>query len=158
MAKNDPEQTVTRAHLQQMITFRVSRLHARLNAQANRILKESSDLSLMQWRVFVTLETMGKITPSEIIRQTNLDKGQLSRAIKSMLDRGLISSETCESDQRAHYIDFTPKGLEHFNRARPHMRARQERLMGSLTPDEQRELFNALQKLDAVVDEMDGKE
>ena len=30
--------------------------------------------------------------------------------------------------------------------------------MGSLTPDEQRELFNALQKLDAVVDEMDGKE
>lgn len=155
MAKDEKDEAEMRPHLQQMVTFRISRLHARMNAQATKILKETADISLMQWRVFVMLETLGKITPSEIVRQTDLDKGQLSRAVKTMIEQGLISSETSESDHRAQYIDFTEKGLEVFHRARPQMRDRQARLLNALSPNEQAAMFNALKKLDAVMDEIE---
>lgn len=156
MAKDQENASETHVDLQQMVTFRISRLHARLTAQASKILKETAGISLMQWRVFVMLESHGKITPAEIVRRTDLDKGQLSRAIKSMVELGLITSEASESDLRAHKLDFTQKGLEVFMRARPHMRHRQSLLLGALDQKEQDALFDALHKLDIVVDEFEA--
>ena len=71
--------------LDQMISFRVSRLQSKLNAQAIKILKEHADLTPTQWRVLVMLETQGECTSSEIARTTQLDKGLLSRTIKGMM-------------------------------------------------------------------------
>lgn len=156
MAKTPDNKMELPVRLQNMVTFRISRLHARLNAQATNILKEAADISLMQWRVFVMLDSHGRITPAEIVRQTDLDKSQLSRAVKSMVERGLITSEASESDQRAHNLNFTEKGLEVFHLARPHMRRRQTRLLNALDQKEQEALFGALQKLDAVMDEIEA--
>ncbi|WP_353340093.1 MarR family winged helix-turn-helix transcriptional regulator [Pelagimonas sp. KU-00592-HH] len=157
MAKDQEETPDTQPDLQHMVTFRLSRLHARLTAQATKILKESAGISLMQWRVFVMIESRGTITPAEIVRQTDLDKSQLSRAVKSMVERGLITSETRESDQRAHSLAFTSKGLEVFEQARPYMRDRQARLLNALSAQEREALFAAFQKLDAVADDLEAE-
>ena len=157
MAKDHEKNLDQDIDLQKMVTFRLSRLHARLTAQATKILKESAGISLMQWRVFVMLESHGTITPAEIVRHTDLDKSQLSRAVKSMVERGLITSETSESDQRAHSLAFTELGLEVFERARPHMRARQSRLLNALSKTEKDALFRAFQKLDSVVDDLEAE-
>lgn len=157
MAKDQQKTPQIPIDLQHMVTFRLSRLHARLTAQATKILKESAGISLMQWRIFVMLESRGTITPAEIVRQTDLDKSQLSRAVKSMVERGLITSETSESDLRAHSLAFTEKGLEIFERARPYMRERQSRLLNALSKPEQDALFAAFQKLDAVFDDLEAE-
>lgn len=154
MAQDMTTQAASPPQLHQMVTFRLSRLNARLNAQATKILAKSAGITLMQWRVFVMLEALGRITPSEIVRRTGLDKSQLSRAIKTMIDQGLVTSQSSESDQRAHYIRFTKKGLNVFHRARPLMRNRQERLSNALDQNELEVLFRAFEKLDQVVDEM----
>lgn len=144
--------------LQQMITFRLSRLHAKLNAQAARILKQSAGISLSQWRIFVMVETHGKLSPAEIIRQTAFDKGQVSRTIKGMISEGLLTVETSESDQRVHLVDFTDKGLEVFELARPHMRKRQGVLMDSLTVAERRAIYKALDKLELAMEQVEDFE
>lgn len=158
MADSMLDESILDMPLEQMVTFRVSRLHAKMSAQASNILKNSAGISLMQWRVFVMLETHGKLTPAAIVRRTELDKGQLSRAIKGMVNAGLITSAPSESDQRAHVIDFTEKGLEVFHLARPHMRQRQARLLNSMTAAEREALFGAMEKLDAVVDELEAEQ
>jgi len=152
-ALEDPALTMP---LNRMVTFRVSRLHAKIIAQGTRILMETAGLSLMQWRVLVTLETSGRVTPAEIVRRTGLDKSQLSRTIKGMVADGLLTSEPSETDQRAHVIDVTEKGADLFKRARPHMRRRQQLLLDALSDSELKMLFAAFDKLEHAIEDMEA--
>ena len=145
----------TMEELPKLLTFRLSRLQARANAQAARLLKSSAGISLSEWRIFVMIETNRKITPAEIVRLTNFDKGLVSRTIKGMENMGLLTVELSKNDHRSHLIDFTPEGLSIFERARPVMRKRQDMLRDSLEPDELEQLFHAFDKLDAALDEME---
>ncbi|GAB5437819.1 MarR family winged helix-turn-helix transcriptional regulator [Falsiruegeria mediterranea] len=141
--------------LQQMVTFRLSRIHAKLNAQAARILKETAGISLSQWRIFVMIETHGKITPAQIVKRTDFDKGQVSRTVKGMLKEGLIVVEGSESDQRSHTLEFTDKGYGLFQQARPAMRTRQTALLGSLTANERQVMFTAMDKLELAMEQIE---
>jgi DNA-binding MarR family transcriptional regulator len=144
--------------LTEMVTYRLSRLNAQLNAQAARILKETAGLSLAQWRVLVVLDTNGKVPPSEIVRSTAVDKGQLSRTLKGMTSEGLIASEASESDSRSHLLSMTAKGRELFETARPAMRERQLCLLESLGGEERDVLFTALDKIGAAARELEGRQ
>lgn len=141
--------------LTEMVTYRLSRLNAQLNAQAARILKETADLSLARWRVLVVLDTHGRVPSSEIVRSTAVDKGQLSRTIKGMISDGLIASEIRESDGRSHLLSMTAKGRTQFETARPAMRKRQINLLGSLEDAEREALFAALDKISAAAHELE---
>lgn len=143
--------------LQKMVTFRLSRVHAKLNAQAARILKETAGISLSQWRIFVMIENHGKITPAQIVKRTDFDKGQVSRTVKGMLSEGLIAVEGSESDQRSHTLEFTGKGFAMFQKARPAMRSRQNVLLGSLTATERQVMFAALDKLELAMEQVEGE-
>lgn len=155
MAEEALKQVTTELPMQQMVTFRLSRLHAKLNAQAVRILKESAGISLSQWRIMVMIESFGKITPAEFVRRTGFDKGLISRTVKRMIEEGLLSSDLSETDQRSHMIDITEKGTALFEKARPHMRHRQVHLLNSLTESERKELFTAFDKLELAMDELE---
>ena len=136
--------------LQRFVTFRLTRIQARLNAEASRILRMNGGLSLTQWRIFVMLEAHGEQTATDIIRHTQIDKAQISRAARDMIATGLLTQRVNPIDQRAHLLDFTKLGREAFDRARPHMRARQTRLLDALTPDEIKLFYDVLDKLEAV--------
>jgi DNA-binding MarR family transcriptional regulator len=157
MAETKLDDGLLRIPLQQMVTFRIGRIHARISAQAANLLQKTAGISLMQWRVFVLLETHKKITPAEIVRLTSLDKGQLSRTIKKMVADGLISSSPSETDQRAQVIEYTEKGLALFRKARPLMRQRQRFLINSLSDEENDALFRALGKLDVALDALEDQ-
>ena len=141
--------------LTQMITFRLSRLQARVNAQAARILKETAGISLSQWRIFVMIESYGETAPADFVRRTGFDKGQVSRTVSGMIADGLVTSRPSESDQRSHLIDFSAKGFALFERARPAMRARQARLTGCLSDEERRVIYTAFDKLEKTMEEME---
>lgn len=155
MTQNPLKDVLTEIPMQQMVTFRLSRLHARMNAQSARILKKSAGISLSQWRIMVVIEYLGKITPSEFVRQTEIDKGLVSRTIKGMIKEGLLRSESSDSDHRSHLIDMTPKGAALFEKARPLMRRRQAHLLDSLSAAERKALYTAFDKLELAMDTME---
>lgn len=144
--------------LNEMVTYRLSRLNAQLSAQATKFLKKSSGLTLTQWRVLVILDTNGETLPSEIVRKIDLDKGQLSRTIKGMVSGGLIDSRISESDGRSHVLSMTNRGRELFETARPAMRERQLCLLESLNSEERSHLFSALEKISAAAARLDNQE
>lgn len=145
------------SELPKLMTFRLSRLQARANAQAARILKKTAGISLSEWRIFVMIETDGKITPAKIVKLTGFDKGLVSRTIKGMQKKDLVSVENSEKDHRSHIIDFTPQGFAIFEKARPAMRRRQEMFRDCLTPQELDQLFMAFDKLDVALDEVEQR-
>ncbi|MFK7754739.1 MAG: MarR family winged helix-turn-helix transcriptional regulator [Sedimentitalea sp.] len=138
--------------LRERVSFRVSRLHARLNAQAARILARTAQISLSQWRVMVMIERAGEISASDIVRQTKFDKALVSRTIKSLVKQELVEVGVSQQDQRTHLIRFTKVGLQRFEQAWPHMLARQNTLIASLDDAEIAQFFATLSKIEAAID------
>lgn len=156
MAKNDNTANSVN-ELPKLMTFRLSRLQARANAQAARVLEKYAKISLSEWRIFVMIETNGSITPAQIVRLTQFDKGLVSRTIKRMQEKGLVRVEISELDHRSHLIDFTSEGFAVFEKARPVMRRRQELFREALEAEELEILFSAFDKLDDALNEMEEK-
>jgi|TARA_B110000914_G_scaffold76425_1_gene67189 DNA-binding MarR family transcriptional regulator len=138
--------------LSQMITYRLSRVHSKVSAQASRILRKNSKLSLMQWRVFVSIIAIEKATHSKIIAKTGLDGGQLSRCVRTMIATGLLEAKTHDADSRQQYLSITQKGRQVYKEARPYMRRRQSKFIKALSAEEHEVLSRILSKLEKVTE------
>ena len=118
--------------LTKTLTFRLARTQHRLNAQATRLLRECSDLSLVEWRVLRVLAAFDNCSMSKAAREAQIDKGQLSRKIKGMIDRGLIVTSPDPIDMRQHTLRLSVAGRQTHDRVLPVMQARQQRLKAGL--------------------------
>ena len=98
------------AQLSNFLTYRISRVHQKLNVQATRILQDSVGLTLSQWRVIAFIGGAGEVTASELVKYTAMDKGLVSRNVKSLIESGLVSSSNHENDSRVHLLSLTQKG------------------------------------------------
>ncbi|MEM1235102.1 MAG: MarR family winged helix-turn-helix transcriptional regulator [Pseudomonadota bacterium] len=144
--------------LDQRVSYRISRLHGRLNAQAARILSATAGISLSQWRILVMIDAETEISASEIVRLTKIDKAMVSRAIKSLSEEGLVKVVVSKSDQRLHQIRMTAAGRERFMRALPAMLDRQNGLVDGLSEGEAETLFTLIGKLEDAITSMENGE
>lgn len=140
-----------------MIAFRLARVNARLNAQAAQLVANAAGISLVQFRIMLSIEKIGAATPTDIGRHSEFDKGQLSRAIKVMLDEGLLRASHNAGDLRSHLLSLTQKGRQKFEAAQIPMLKRQAQLLKALQGDELSVLMTALDKLErASGDDIDA--
>ena len=66
------------------VTFRLSKLHgSSLNAQAVSILKQNSDLSLVEWRIIQVVRMFEDMTSSMIADHVQMDKGASVAKLKA---------------------------------------------------------------------------
>ncbi len=141
--------------LNQFLTYRVSRLHAKLNAQASRILNKSVGITLNQWRMIAFIGGAGKLTASELIAATAMDKGLVSRNVKSLIASGLVISSPSERDNRVQVLSLTPRGKHVFEVALPRMQRRQDDLQLALSADEIATFRSVVDKLERAAEKMD---
>ncbi len=123
-------------------------MQAKLNAQASRLLTREAGISLTQWRMLLIIGSLKNARLSDIVRESALDKGQVSRTLKKMVADALVNREAIENDQRASGLTLTDKGQSLLTRILPLMTKRREHLTGSLAAIELDVLFDALDKLD----------
>ncbi len=129
------------------VTYRLSRLQAKLNIQASALLEDYAGLTLSKWRILALVGVSGQTNLSIVSRETGLDKGLLSRNLKAMVEEGLVISEPDESDHRVHLLSLTIAGQKIFEETLPKMQLRQQRLEENLTEQELATLFSAFEKL-----------
>ena len=134
--------------LHRFLTFRLMRVHTKLNAQATRILRETSGLTLSQWRVLALIGAEGEARMSDIARATALDKGLLSRNLKALIEAGQIEANADDADHRAQKLRLSAAGQALFERTLPVMRARQARLRADLSAEELETFYTVLDKLE----------
>lgn len=70
------------------------------------------------YKVFTTIAQSGPITATEVADQMLIDKGQLSRAIGSLEQLGLVARQPDPNDRRAHLLEATPEGRARFDEIR----------------------------------------
>lgn len=139
--------------LHQFLTYRMSRVQAKLNAQATRILREASGITLTQWRIIALVGAAGQTRLSQLAREAALDKGLLSRNLKGLIENDVIATRPDESDHRAQVLTLSAKGAEIFERTLPVSRERQRKLRAGLTEEELRVFRRVLDKLEIAAEE-----
>jgi len=142
----------TDAPTRQFVSYKVARTHARLARQGSRILKKVAGISRVEWWVIGSLRNDESARLSDIARMSDMDKGQLSRAIKGLIERGYVEARNAESDLRNQHLHLTRSGRALYDRAIPHMMRRQNYLMSLLTKEERQVLYSALDKLAKATD------
>jgi DNA-binding MarR family transcriptional regulator len=141
--------------LKDFLTYRLSRVQAKLNAQMAKILRENVGLTVMQWRVIALVGAAGQTRFSALVKEAVLDKGFLSRNLKTLIEQGFILSEPDENDQRAQNLRLSSKGQSVFEQALPITRRRQEWLGKDLSPDEIATFRRVLEKLELASEKQD---
>ena len=139
--------------LQNLLSFRLSQVQAKLNAQATKVLKTNGGLTLVQWRILVTMQITGETTVGRIARETHFDKALISRTVQTLVAQGLALMRTDENDHRQHLLTMTKAGQQAFEKAAPHMIARQNALTSAMTDEQLSTLFDALDLLEEAADQ-----
>jgi DNA-binding MarR family transcriptional regulator len=161
MSKPDIPDDVTRlatAPVEQYLTFRMSRVHAKLTQQASRLLQQSAGLSLVAWRLLVIIHKNGPCTFTEANRDIKMDKGQVSRTVSRMIEDGLLIAEAHVSDQRQQYLRLSPKGLALYQKAEPVMLKRRRYMLSRFSPQELAAFLHGLDILDEAAEKLEFPE
>ncbi len=138
------------AGLTSFVTFRLARVQNKLNAQASAMLSAHSDLSLTEWRMISLINASGETSAAELSRTAQMDKGQISRALKSLTAKGCVATRTSASDQRQSLLSLSPAGIAIHRRLVAIMRRRQERLTQAMSDTELETLYAVLEKLETA--------
>lgn len=144
--------------VEQYLTFRLSRVHAKLTQQASRLLQESAGISLVTWRLLVIIHKNGPCTFTEANRDIKMDKGQVSRTVKRMMDDGLLIAEDHPRDHRQQYLRLSDKGLKVYRKAEPAMLRRRKYLMSMFTADQFDAFMQGLDLLDKTAEKTEFPE
>lgn len=130
-----------------VVTNRASRLFARRYSEAY-------GLSIPEWRVLAVVGRFGGLSATGVAERTAMDKVKVSRAVRALLDRGLLAREEDAADRRVQRLAMTPAGRALHAGIVPEARALEAELLAGLDPAERLALHAMLGRLDARLREM----
>jgi DNA-binding MarR family transcriptional regulator/N-acetylglutamate synthase-like GNAT family acetyltransferase len=111
-----------------------------------------SPYSLTEVRLLFELAQSPNLTASTLRDELGLDPGYLSRLLRGLEDRGLLSRTSSAADGRVTHLNLTEKGREAFRtldaRADDEVRA----LLGALSVAHQRQLLDAARTIEELLD------
>lgn len=151
MSNKTKSREQTFSDLSTFVTFRIARVQNALNAHAIATLAAHCDLTLTEWRMLASVEYRSKTTAAEIVRHTQIDKGQVSRAIKLLRERGLLDVVENDIDHRRQTLSLSQQGRETFEKIVVVMRKRQATLTENISEDDLKTVFSVLDRLEAKV-------
>jgi DNA-binding MarR family transcriptional regulator len=93
-----------------------------------------------------------ELSPTQLMRATLLSSGGMTKRLDRLVDAGLVERRPDPRDRRGLLVRLTRRGRAVVDRALEAHVANEERLLGSLTPTEQRELDALLRKLLAALE------
>ena len=100
-------------------------------------------LSVTQWRVMAALGRFAPLTASQVGQRIVMDKVAVSRAVASLMKRGLVERATDQDDRRRASLELSAQGRAVHARIVPLAMEYEDRLYQALTPAE-RQVFNSL--------------
>jgi len=135
--------------LERFVPYRLSVLSNTVSRAIARIYAERFDLSIPEWRVMAQLGRHGRLTASEIVGLTAMDKVRVSRAVSRLAAAGRIAADADEADRRRQHLTLTPAGRRIYREIVPLALERETSLLEILSPQDRQVLDRLLGKLQA---------
>jgi DNA-binding MarR family transcriptional regulator len=144
----------TGLHIEDFVTFRLTRLSNALRTNVTKRYLEEFGLSLPEWRLLALVTRLSPLRFSELTSRSNMDKGQVSRTLRVMTKRGLTKMKAlkrgtayAEALAAPVVVSVTAKGKSLYKAVLPAAQRRQAEILLTLSDSERAALFNTLEKL-----------
>ncbi|GGA27521.1 MarR family winged helix-turn-helix transcriptional regulator [Neptunicoccus cionae] len=126
------------------LSFRISRLAAINERNGSHHFRNQLGVSLSEWRVIGLVAESEPMLTSTLREILVMDHGLLSRVVKELIARGLLSSQACQTDKRQIELTLTSEGRRLHNDCISFTIERNAVMASVLSPDEQAELNRLL--------------
>jgi DNA-binding MarR family transcriptional regulator len=107
----------------------------------------ASDLTKQQFTLLAALEHNDGASQTGLVEITGIDRSTLAEMVRRMLDKGLLSRERTEEDQRANSVVISPSGRKALRIARSASDRAEKTLMERLPPAERQRLVRMLSQI-----------
>jgi len=133
--------------LSRLFTYNLSLLANMLSRGAAARYSREFGVTLMEWRVIGSLALDAPLSLQQISHRFDLDKGQSSRTVTGLLERGLVHRSVNGDDRRSIELKLTPSGWRLYSRILLSARSRSERLLGCLDAAERNAFLRSFARL-----------
>jgi len=144
--------------LEHFLPYRLSRLSNLISRGIAAAYRDSLGLNVPEWRVLAVVARFPRISASELVRRTAMDKVAIHRAVRSLTQRELLHRREHSDDRRQRELTLTANGEQLHDQVAPMAEAYQRRLLESLDADELQHLEALLNKLDAAAEQLNGND
>lgn len=138
--------------LEHFLPYRLSVLSNRISEGIAQTYRNRFGLSVTEWRAIAIVGRYPKISATEVAQRSAMDKVAVSRAVKNLLERGLLERESSDSDRRAKHLSLSVEGQDVHDRIVPEARAFERQLLTALDPADRDALDRAIDRLAAAAD------
>jgi DNA-binding MarR family transcriptional regulator len=133
------------------IATKVAIFANRLSRSASRFYRKRYGFGVVEWRVMMFVGHATETRANRICRETDLDKGAVSRSLNVLVRMGIVSVREDGADNRRNNVALTAKGRALHDRLVPVALERQRELLLDVTPEEARAFSDLIDRLQSNV-------
>ena len=138
--------------LEHFLPYRLSVLSNRISEGIATSYRNRFGLSVTEWRVIAIVGRYPGASATEVAQRSAMDKVAVSRAVRNLLERGLLERQDSDSDRRAKHLTLSEPGQDVYDRIVPEARAYEQRLLAALSPEDRAALDRAIDRLAAAAE------
>ncbi len=98
--------------LESFLPYRLSLLSNRVSEAIADSYRQAHHISMSEWRLILVLGQYPESTATELMRYTAMNKVRVSRAVKSLTEKQLISAKSHARDGRSRSLSLTSSGQD----------------------------------------------
>ncbi|MFK8010395.1 MAG: MarR family winged helix-turn-helix transcriptional regulator [Marinicellaceae bacterium] len=140
--------------LKNFLPYQLSVLSNKISQGIALYYREQHDISIPEWRVLAILSDMKKQTAKELTTHSQMDKVKISRTMKLLESKKLVSEKKCQVDARARRYDLTNKGTQLINEVKPKALNFESELISSLDKEQINQFKQCILMLNEQADKL----
>ena len=143
----DPGEEGANLEIEDFVSYRIVNLAFLIQRNLMRPYVVESGLSIPEWRLLAMLSRQSPMPFSGLGARSLMDKSLVSRALRQMVDKGLVSIDPDPQHKRKLLVSVAPAGRALYRRILPKARRAQTTLIEALSCEERAALHSTLAKL-----------
>lgn len=134
--------------LDDLLLYRLGRLVSTAGTMVIRLCEGGFGITRREWRAIAWLgRSPGPVRPSELSEHIQLDRARTSRAVTSLVAKGLLRRDTASSDRREALLSLTEQGRALYDALMPAVRVLNQELLSVLSAEDIERLDTSLASL-----------
>jgi DNA-binding MarR family transcriptional regulator len=130
-----------------LISYRLGRVANLASRGAALRYRRQFGVSLMEWRIVALLGGFAPMSLNDVAKEAGLDKGQTSRAVSALRERGIVARAVAPGDARLVSLSLTAAGEALYRGLMAAAEERNDAFANALTKEERACLDRALAKV-----------
>jgi DNA-binding MarR family transcriptional regulator len=142
--------------LESFLPYRLSVTTNRISRAFAAQYEEEFGISIPEWRAIAVLGSFAPLSSNQICERTAMDKAKVSRAVATLLKRGLIAREPHQTDQRLIQLTLSRSGRKVYEAIIPRARAIEAEVTKGLSRADIAHLHQVLDRMGTRLDEIEA--